>query len=87
MSDPKSDCSVLRWLDPKYAAKIEQSCDDHDRPYKYRQGNRLVVDLRWIADAAEQSGEPVKTMLYGFFTLLFGWWLWYDFDEKVRFWR
>lgn len=87
MSDPKSDCSILRWLAPTFAAKVEESCDNHDKRYKRREGSRLVADLQWVAEAASMSGQPGLAMFFGAFVMLGGWWLWYDFDEKVRFWR
>ena len=83
MSTTKNDCSILRWLDPQYAAVVEPACAAHDVAYKHRLGQRLIADLQWVSRAAELSGRPIKSLFYGVFLMLGGWWLWRDYDRKL----
>lgn len=93
-----TECNVLRWLDPKYARLVANACAQHDLEYhlasrELERGEktslqRLEVDLNWIAYAAMLSQQPIKTMFYGFFLILGGWYLWYDVDKlPKKLWR
>lgn len=79
----KNACSVLRWIDPKFANVTEPACVSHDFTYQSRAGNRICADLDWIAFSARLSGKPFRAMMYGAFVIMFGWWMWYNYDTKL----
>lgn len=78
-----NDCSVVRWFSPTYAVAAEAACERHDERYHNRTGKRLAADLEWIGNAAEQTQRPWLTLFFGFWLILFGWFLWYDLDTKL----
>jgi hypothetical protein len=80
----RSDCSILRYVAPRFAVLAEPACDNHDARYKHRVGNRITADLAWVAEAAELTGRPFLSIFFGIFLILGGWWLWYDFDKLLE---
>lgn len=79
-----NDCNVLRWLAPRFAARVAEACREHDADYHTRRRPRIAADLRWMAAAADVS--VAAALFFGVFLFIGSWWLYYDCDKAVERW-